>query len=446
MNKDLRGFFTKLDRKKDLKMSLQECLASRKDCSGGGRPLSQSQVLEILISAHQPSPSKRLFVVLPDGPDYKGGVYKYHDNELTLISDKEKTNYTMEVYPELIWQEKIPLEELLRVGLTWQYLSLKAENIGLGVSQRARKPKNFNKIVNQSTGENHVFLYSVAVRERDRNVLMEDDLEPPREDIGERTFLLDTPDCYKNRAIYEKKFKGISLDLAINNKIEKKRPNTSTLHEISQLLWACQGETDHATHGNRDVLEKNGYGRVHATGCAGYSVYPIVILDELANLPKGNYVYNPVGFSALNRWIRVEDNVYYDHFIQQYSSDNHKSEIEKEFECNFTNFAILCCIDKKKPCSGRFHSKIVDTTYWSEIEAGMALAGLQLQANALGLKWKKIALSNPYDLKYRNLFNLDLAEKIMNTLASKLLNPAKNEKISLLGKLVPTVLFYFSNN
>jgi len=424
-------------------MSLEECLASRKDCSGAGRPLKLIEINDILKSTYQASPSNGLFVILPDGPDYKGGIYRYNNNELLLLSEKQKTNYTMEVYPELILQEKISLKELLRVGLTWQYLSLKVESIGLGVSQRARKPKKFNKIINDQINENHIFLYSVAVRERDRNDLIEDKLKPPLIEISEKTFLLETPDCYKNRAIYQKQFKGTSLDLAIYNKIDKIKQNISTLHELSQLLWACQGETDHATHGNRDGLEKNGYGRVHATGCAGYSVYPIIILDKLAGLSKGNYVYNPVGFSVLNRWIQVKEDIYYDHFIQKYTSDNLKDEIEKEFKIKFSNLAILLCIDRKKPCSGALHSKILDTTYWSEIEAGMALAGLQLQANVLGLKWQKMVFSDPDDLKHRKFFNLDLAENTINDLASKLINPAKNERLSLLGKLVPTILFYF---
>jgi len=80
--------------------------------------------------------------------------------------------------------------------------------------------------------------------------------------------------------------------------------------------------------------------------------------------------------------------------------------------------------------------------YWAEIEAGMALAGLQLQANALGLKWQKIVLSNPDDTKYRKLFNLDSVEQSINYLASKLVNLAKNERLSLKGNLVPTVLFF----
>jgi len=422
-------------------MSLQGCLASRKDCSGVGRSLSWSDILDICKSANQATTSKSLFVVLPDGNDYSGGIYMYKDKELTLITDKEKTQYSMELYPELIWKESIELDELIQVGLIWQYLSLKVESMGLGVSQRARAPKKYNKLVNNELNKNHVFLYSVAVRERDRGALMEDTLEPLQKEVGSGTVLLNTPACYKDGAIYKNQYEGVPLDSAIFNQTDRKTPNHTTLHEISQLLWACQGENDHATHGNRDALEKNGYGRVHASGCAGYAAYPIVIVEDLANLPKGSYIYNPVGYSVLNRWIKVNDKITYDHFLQHFTSYNSKVEIEKEFGVNLSNYAILLCIDRKKPCAGLMH-RVMNIKYWAEIEAGMALAGLQLQANALGLKWQKIVLSNPDDTKYRKLFNLDSVEQSINYLASKLVNLAKNERLSLKGNLVPTVLFF----
>ncbi len=426
-------------------MSLQVCLASRKDCSGKSRILSLTEILNICKSTNQAAPSKSLFVVLPDSKDYSGGIYLYKANELMLITDKEKTQYSLELYPELIWRETIKLSELIHVGLIWQYLSLKVGSIGLGVSQRARPPKKLNKLLNNVTNKNYVLLYSVAIRERDRGALIEDTLEPLQKDLEKGTYLLETPECYKDRAIYENKYEGVPLDDAIFNKIEKKTPRY-TLNEISQLLWACQGENDHATHGNRDILEKNGYGRVHASGCAGYSVYPIVIIDDLTGVPKGKYIYNPVGFSALNRWIEVNDKKNYDHFIQKYTSNNNKSEIEKELGFDFSNYAILLCIDRKKPCSGFMHSKIgkafMNTRYWAEVEAGMALAGLQLQANALGLQWQKTIISNPDDPTYRKLFNLDSAEQLINSMASQLVNLARNERLSLKGNLIPTVLFF----
>ncbi|MFX0105599.1 MAG: hypothetical protein ACFE75_08920 [Candidatus Hodarchaeota archaeon] len=426
-------------------MSLQSCLASRKDCSGGGRTLSLAEILDICKSANQADTSKSLFIVLPDGDDYSGGIYLYKENEITLITDKEKTQYSLELYPELIWRETIKLSELIQVGLIWQYLSLKVESMGLGVSQRARPPKKMNKLLNSVTNQNYVLLYSVAVRERDRGALVEDTLEPLQKELEVGIYILETPDCYKDRAIYQNHYKGIPLDDTIFNKIEKKVPKF-TLNEISQLLWACQGETDHTTHGNRDILEKNGFGRVHASGCAGYAVYPIVITDDLTDVPKGKYIYNPVGFSALNRWIEVNGKKNYDHFIQKYAPANNKSEIEKELGVNFSNYAILLCIDRKKPCSGFMHSKIgkafMNPRYWAEVEAGMALAGLQLQANALGLQWQKTIISNPDDPKFRKLFNLDSAEKSINSMASKLVNRAKSERLSLKGNLVPTVLFF----
>jgi len=80
--------------------------------------------------------------------------------------------------------------------------------------------------------------------------------------------------------------------------------------------------------------------------------------------------------------------------------------------------------------------------YWAEIEAGMALAGLQLQANALGLTWQKVILPNPDNVKYRSLFNLELAEQSINNMATNLVNQAKNERLSLKSHLVPIVLFY----
>jgi len=435
---------------KEMKKSLQECLASRKDCSGGGHYLPMAEVLEICKSTFQSVPSKTLFIVLPDGKDYKGGIYKYEGKEgLIFITDKEKTNYCMELYPELIWKESLELKDLINVGLILQYLSLKVESMGLGVSQRARPPKNVNKLVNNATNLEHVFVYSVAVQERDRSNLVEDTLEPLQielEEPKEGIHLLDTPDCYKNRAIYKNDYKGVPLDAAIFDKVEKKSPDHSSLHELSQLLWACQGETDHATHGNRDALEKNGYGRVHATGCAGYAVYPLIFVDKLASLPKGSYWYNSIGFSGLNRWFYVNKELHYDHLIHEFTSDNAKADIEKEFGFKISNYVILLCIDRKKPCSGFAHSTLgkmfMNTKYWAEIEAGMALAGLQLQANALGLNWQEIIISNPDDPKYKKLFNLESAERSINNMALKLVNLPKNEKLSLKGNLIPIVLFF----
>ena len=423
-------------------MSLQECLASRKDCSGEGRQLPLSMITEICKSTHQSAPLKSLFVVLPDGKDYTGGIYKYNSEGLNLITDAAKTKFTMELYPELISKEPIENEELIRVGLTWQYLSLKVESLGLGVSQRARSPKKFNKLVNTLTNQNHVFLYSVAVRERDRGALVEDQLEPLRKEGEEDTFLLETPLCYRDRAIYKKQYKGVPLDTAIINQNDKKTPNPKSLHEISQLLWACQGENDHATHGNRDALEKNGYGRVHASGCAGYSVYPIVIVDDLADISKGCYIYNPVGYSALNRWVRVGKELNYDHFIRKYASENSKADIERELSLGFSNYAILLCVDRRKPCSGFMHSKIMNVSYWAEIEAGMALAGLRLQANALGLKWKDQIFINPDKPEYRALLKLDSAEEIIKKTAVGIVNLSKNERFSLKTHLVPIAIFY----
>ena len=423
-------------------MSLQEYLANRKDCSGEGRLLLKKTVLDICNSTQQAAPSRSLFIVLPDGEDYTGGIYSYDKGKLDLISDKEKTNHTMELYPELIWKENIDIEELIRVGITWQYLSLKVGSIGLGISQRARAPKKINKVVNSVTNQNLAFLYSVAVRERDRDTLIEDKSKPLKKIAGEGTYLLETPECYKNRALYKNKYRGVPLNKAIFNQIEKKAPNHQNLHELSQLLWACQGETDHATHGNRDALEKNGYGRVHASGCAGYAVYPIVIIEKLANLPKGTYIYNPVGYSALNRWIEVNDKITYDHFIHNYNSENLKAQIEEELGINFSNYAILLCIDRKKPCGTGFMHKVMNLKYWAEVEAGMALAGLQLQANALGLKWQKKIFSNPDDPKYRSLFNLNFAEHSIKKIATELVNLAKNERVSLIGDLIPVSIFF----
>ncbi|MBY9019334.1 MAG: hypothetical protein KGD66_10945 [Candidatus Lokiarchaeota archaeon] len=422
-------------------MSLQECLARRKDCSGEGRVLQLSVIKEICNSTFQAAPSNSLFVVLPDGDDYTGGTYKYNSDGLVLLSDKEKTNFTMELYPELLWKESINFEDLIRVGITWQYFSLKVDSIGLGVSQRARAPKKYNKLVNNLTNKNYAFLYSVAVRERDRALLLEDTADPLQIKVEEGTILLDTPACYKDRAIYENRYKGVPLNDVIFNRVEEKAPNHTNLQQISQLLWACQGENDHATHGNRDALEKNGYGRVHASGCAGYAVYPIVYVENLGDVSKGSYIYNPVGYSALNRWINVDGTITYDHYIRKFSSETFRAEIEKEFDTSFSNYAILLCIDRKKPCAGLIH-RIMNLKYWAEVEAGMALAGLQLQANALGLKWQRKILSNPDDPKYRKLFNLESAEQSINSTANYLVNRAKNERVSLEGTLVPIVVFH----
>jgi len=423
------------------KLSLQECLARRKDCSGEGRVLQLSTIKELCNSTLQAAPSNFLFIVLPDGGDYTGGVYKYNSDGLVRLSDKEKTKFTMELYPELILKEPIEFEDLIRVGITWQYFSLKVDSIGLGVSQRASAPKKYNKVVNNLTNQKHTFLYSVAVRERDRTTMLEDTAEPLQKKVEEGTILLDTPACYKDRAIYANKYKGVPLDDVIFNRVDEKAPNHTNLHQISQLLWACQGENDHATHGNRDALEKNGYGRVHASGCAGYAVYPLVYVEDLADASKGSYFYNPVGYSGLNRWVKVNGTITYDHFMQKFSSETPTDEIKKEFDINFSNYTILLCIDRKKPCAGFIH-RVMNLKYWAEIEAGMALAGLQLQANALGLKWEKKILSHPDDVKYRKLFNLDSAEQSINNAALNLVNRANNEHVSLEGNLVPIALFH----
>ncbi len=159
-------------------MSLQGSLASRKDSSSEGRPLPLKDVLEICKSTLQAAPSYNLFIVLPDGEDYKGGIYLYNSKEFTLITDEGKSTHTMELYPELVGENQIDLNDLIRVGLSWQYLSLKVGSLGLGVSQRARQPKKLNKIIRNSTNQNQVLLYSIAVRKRDRGALVEDTLNP----------------------------------------------------------------------------------------------------------------------------------------------------------------------------------------------------------------------------------------------------------------------------
>ena len=422
-----------------MKLSLQECLAYRKDCSGGAYILNFSEIVDLCKASYEAAPTTPLYVVLPDGTDYEGGIYVYNGNELVLLSTAEKTKYTMEVYPE---SNLINLEEAIKVGLIWQYLSLKAESIGLGVSQRARGPKKVNKLVNSLTNKEQVFLYSVAVQKDNDDTVVQDTTKPLQMKAEEGVELLYTPKCYEGQAIYKGEYQGTSLENAIFNVNEKKAADTSNLYEISQLLWACEGENDHATHGNRDGLEKSGFGRVHASGCAGYAVYPIVLVENLANLSKGAYIYNPTGFSALKRWIEVNNKIYYDHFLQHYSSESIFEKVKEKFKVNSSNFMILLCIDRLKPCSGFMHRKIMDTTNWAEIEAGMALAGLQLQANALGLRWEKKIISDPDNPDYRNIFQLDIAETSINKMASALVNLPKNEHLSLRGNLIPTVLFY----
>ncbi len=382
--------------------------------------------------------------MLPDGPDYKGGIYKYLNGDLELLCDEEKTEYTLEMYPELIDGNPIAMEELIRVGMVWQYLSLKVESMGLGVSQRARAPKKIHIIVNRTTNENHLFLYSVAVRERDNDYIVYDALEPPNISQQVDCYVLEPPDYYKSQ-LEQTKDQGSSLEDAIFNKQEKRSPDFKSLYQVSNLLWACQGETDHATHGNRDGLEKNGFGRVHASGCAGFSIYPIIIVKELANIPKGAYYYNPIGFSVLNKWIHLEERKtinQFDHFIQMYSSEDIASKIESKFKIRFNGYCILLCMDRKKPCSGFMHRSLMDTSNWSEIEVGMSLAGLHLQANAFGLQWEDALIPNLDNQKNRDLFQLSYAETKINEMAKKLINPAKNERLSVLGTLVPVTIFY----
>ena len=425
-----------------MNLSLQECLATRKDCSGGGRILPLSEILELCKAAFEAIPLKLLYIILPQGKDYDGGLYTFNGKDLVLLSDAEKTKFTMELYPELNRKNLTNLDELINVGLNWQYLSLKAESIGLGVSQRARKPKKINNLVNSLTNNDQVFLYSVAVREDNDDTVVQDTSEPLHKKLEDGTYILNTPECYENRAIYKGVYKGVSLDSAIFNKTEKRDSNTKNLYEISQLLWACEGENDHTTHGNRDNLEKNGFGRVHASGCAGYAVYPIIIVKNLADLPEGAYLYNPVGFSGLKRWVKVGSSIFYDHYLQKYSSENIFESVKEKFDVDCSHFTILLCIDRMKPCSGFMHRKLMDTTNWAEIEVGMALAGLQLQANALGLRWEKTIISSPDNSNYRDLFQLDFAETSINNMTHTMVDLPKNEHLSLIGKLIPTVLFY----
>ena len=68
-------------------MSLQECLARRKDCSGEGRVLQLSVIKEICNSALQAAPLKFLYIILPDGEDYSRGIYKY--NKLVVLKDTD---------------------------------------------------------------------------------------------------------------------------------------------------------------------------------------------------------------------------------------------------------------------------------------------------------------------------------------------------------------------
>jgi hypothetical protein len=425
-----------------MEISLQECLASRKDCSGNGRTLLFSEILELCKASQEAAPSRLLFVVLPHGKEYEGGIYTFVRKKLTLLTNAEKTKFTMELYPELSHKETLNMEDLIEVGLVWQYLSLKAESMGLGISQRARGPKKVEKLVNSLTNKEITFLYSVAVREDNDDTIIQDTTEPLRIKLEEGIHLLNTPDCYENQALYNHQYKGISLNASIFNQTERKTSNTKTLHEISQLLWACEGENDHSTHGNRDGLDKNGYGRVHASGCAGYAVYPVILVENLADLPIGAYLYNPVGFSALKRWIKVDDNLFYDHYLQRYSSTNLLSAMKEKFDVDCSHYMIIMCIDRKKPCSGFMHRKIMNTDGWAEIEAGMALAGLQLQANSLGIQWDRRVIPTPNDPEFRNLLQLDLAEASITKMAQKLNGLPKAEHLSLIGNLVPTVLFY----
>lgn len=427
-------------------MSLQECIAKRMDCSDKGSILSLQEISELCKATHMGAPAKKLYVVLPEGGEYQAGIHVYSEKGLEFLTDKGKTKYCMELYPELVRKETIALKDLIDAGLVWQYLSIKAESMGLGVSQRAMRPKKTNTSVNKMLNQEHHFLYTVAVRKHQPHSLIEDTLKPIDARLEEEMILLETPSCYENRAIYDSSYEGVPLDSAIFDQIGKKSPDNSTLNDISQLLWASNGESDHGTHGNRDSIEKNGYGRVHASGCAGHAVYPIVLIENLAAISEGSYWYNPTGLSGLNRWLQVKDQKNYDHLLHRYSANNSKSEIESELGVSLSSYLIIICVDRKKPCSGFAHGKIgklvMNTELWADVEAGMALAGLQLQANALGLKWQKKIISNPADSKLRTVFGIEEAEKSIGEMAEKLLNKPKNERLSLKGPLIPMVLFW----
>jgi hypothetical protein len=425
-----------------MRLSLQECLATRKDCSGGNCILPFTDILDLCKAAFEAVPSKLLFIILPQGKDYEGGIYTYNGKDLILLSSIVKTKFTMELYPELNRKDLMNLGELINVGLIWQYLSLKAVSIGLGVSQRARSPKKINNLVNSLTNNDQVFLYSVAVQKDNDDTLVQDTSEPLQVTLKEGTYLLNTPECYENQAIYKGVYKGDSIESAIFNQFKEKTSNIDTLYQISQLLWACEGENDHTPHGNRDNLDKNGFGRVHASGCAGYAVYPIIFTKNLPDLPNGAYIYNPVGFSASKRWIKIDNRINYDHYLQNYSSEELFDKVKDRYNLDCSQFIILLCIDRKKPCSSFMHRKLMDTTGWAEIEAGMALAGLQLQANALGLEWGKVIISSSENSDYRDIFHLDFAEMAIKKAAQTLINLPKNEHLSLIGKLIPAVLFY----
>ena len=61
----------------EIYMSLQECLANRKDCSGIGRILSLKEIIDICKSTNQAELLKSLFVVLPDGKNYRSSSPPY---------------------------------------------------------------------------------------------------------------------------------------------------------------------------------------------------------------------------------------------------------------------------------------------------------------------------------------------------------------------------------
>ena len=73
----------------------------------------------------------------------------------------------------------------------------------------------------------------------------------------------------------------------------------------------------------------------------------MVFVDKLANIPKGGYWYNPVGFSALNRWVRVNNNLKYDHYIQEFTTDYSKTQIEQELGKNSLIMQFSCVLTEK---------------------------------------------------------------------------------------------------
>ena len=353
-----------------------------------GKPLTLQEITDLCNSVKD-FPEK-IFLALQDSDEYSAGVYEFNEDKLKLISQKKVTKFPAEIYPSF---KKAASNALIRIGLAWQIMNYKAEAIGLGMAHMQRQPE-ITDCLNE-----YIVPYTVVISRKREWQLRKDNSKPA--DINNKQMQLDTPFVYKNK-------KTKTIDESIT---AKHKGSVLNKEKISQLLWAAEGENDHLAHGDSPSaypIEEIGWARVHSSGCAGYAIYPILVSKNIKNIPKGSYIYNMQGFSGLKRWNKNG----YDHTLIKFSNNADANK-------------IILCADFKKPCGPK---------EWSYVEAGMALAGLKLMANALNIRT---------NINYNPKINLSKAEEKIKQAAESMSDKPEIVKLNLNSNLNSLVEIQF---